>query len=109
MTRIAVLAVVAGVVLGAALVRGADPPKPAPPEGDFTGKFLVILVRSPKVEGPIHLEAVRLKRLGDQWFLVGRWIGSGAAAENRWVALSDVIAMEEFAGRDVYRKAYPSP
>jgi hypothetical protein len=109
-TRVGALAAlaVAATVAVTIVLRADDAPRPADREAGFKDKILVISLKSARTE-PVQLEKVETRRVGDQWFLVGSWFADGRRAPDTgvfWVPVTEVAAIEEFADRDQYRKAY---
>jgi hypothetical protein len=109
-------------LIGAAAFAGiafANADKSAPAsndhEHDFGTKILVVGMppRPGEEEGTNHvLEKARIRRLGDRYFLVGRWLDFGEATAfagtTMWTPLSDIDQIMEFDNLEAVKKAYPA-
>ncbi len=90
-------------------LRGQQPasrPAAAPPERAFTGKVLVIHLKSDS-EATLTIENPAVSRLGDRAFLVGLCIGGGDEDEEDWrdgltvwTAMDDISQIVELRDRD---------
>jgi hypothetical protein len=111
MRRFALIAVVAAMTAPAAGgAGGAGKTKPAPPaEGPFAGKVLMVYTRNP-ARGAV-LQDVRVKQLGDRFFLVGKTAPrddrpSGWTGRTLWVPVDQVSEIFEFPSVEAARKAH---
>jgi len=100
-----IVVVVAAVVL-AGQVR-SQPGAPAPEKNEFQNKILVISMRS--VNTLVVLEQARVRPLGGQPFLVGRYLDDpivegGLRGRTTWLALIDVLRFVEFDDLEQLKK-----
>jgi hypothetical protein len=117
MTRLAsggLLVLVLAGLLVAGFPSPADEPKAAPDETDFGNKVLCVRLgeHSAQAGHSIVLTRVRLKRLGDRWFLTGKEVYDAdreaiLKGPTHWLRLSDVESMGEYDTLEEYRKTLP--
>jgi hypothetical protein len=94
------------------LALRAEPPKTvAQSDAPFSGKIVILSSRSTKHGG--MLEDPRIKRIGEQVFVVGKGIYLDEGSEwyngrTVWVALNEVAQIVELPSRDELRKAIDS-
>jgi hypothetical protein len=87
---------------------GPQAPKAAKPnEGIFTGKAIYVVYKGGPFGGALRLEQVRLKQVGNLYFLSGRTIEE--APMTVWVPLSGVAMIAEFADAKALNKVYGEP
>jgi hypothetical protein len=97
MRRILAIAAVSGLFLlvwawGPSAGQDSSKPKPAFSVEEFAGKVLMIY-RKPPARGAVLLE-VRLKKLGNRTFLVGK-TADRDGIKSRWVGLTYWVAVDE--------------
>jgi hypothetical protein len=101
-----VLVVVAVAVAG--YVRSQQPVGGPGERNDFQGKILAVSVRA--VNTMLVLEQARIRPLGGQPFLVGKFLDDpsvkGPRGRTTWLALIDVLRIVEFDNVEQLKKAY---
>ncbi|HJT75903.1 MAG TPA: hypothetical protein VJ739_01770 [Gemmataceae bacterium] len=103
------LFLMAALLVAVSLCRADEPKTTAPAAEDFGKKILVVQVKTHNETKAMVLEKVRVKRLGDRSFLVGKGVDDGQPdtwykGRTVWVGMSDVVTMFEFDSLDDLHK-----